>query len=192
MTLIATQPNRWFEYSLHLLGIGALALLLGGFYALVYQPLLRSQADHASRADQIDKLLLAQSTEGAEYRRLRKKLVDMQSSIAELRGQLASEQSETELLAELSSLAQTADLKVLDFQAGTTQNFPTHSTTEVEFRCNGSYASICQFLDAAEKLTKTTKLSKIELESYTNPHSYPIQLTFVLYSGAQSHDTKEE
>ncbi len=73
-----------------------------------------------------------------------------------------------------------------------TEVLPTHSQTEVDFRCLGSYASICRFLDQAEQLAKTTKLSKFQLGPASGFDQYPIQLTFVLYSDASKHDTKEK
>ena len=48
------------------------------------------------------------------------------------------------------------------------------------------------FLQKAEQLTRTTKLSKFELNAKEKSHGYPIQLTFVLYSGGKSPRYKRE
>ncbi len=177
---------------LHLSGVAVVVLTVGGFYALVYQPLQRKQAEHVSRTEQLDRLLVRTGTEGSEYRQLRNELSEMKESVEKLRLHLASHSSETGVIETLSGIAAEVDLEILDFQIGLTESLLTHSQTEVEFRCHGSYASICRFLEKAEQLTKTTKLSKFELQSEENSRGYPIQLTFVLYSEGQSHDTKEK
>ncbi len=192
MNLLTHQLNRMFAGSLHLTGVAGVVLCLGGFYALVFQPLRQSQADHVARVEQIDKLLVHTGTEENEHRQLRTQLREMKESVAKLHHQLASDASEASVIEDLSRLAADVDLEVLDYQIGLTQSLPTHSQTEIEFRCHGSYASICQFLQKAEQLTKTTKLSKFELNSGKNSDQYPIQLTFVLYSEGKSHDTKEK
>ena len=180
-----------FALSLHLAGVTVLALAIGGFYALVLLPLQQKQAEYSARSEQLDMLLVNTGTEASDYRRLRDELASMNDSVAEMHRQLAGQSSETAVIEQLSQLASDVDLEVLDYQVGLTQSLPSHSQTSVDFRCHGSYASICRFLQKAEQLTRTTKLSKFELNAKEKSHGYPIQLTFVLYSGGKSHDTKE-
>ncbi len=168
------------------------ALTIGAFYALVYQPLLSKQAGHVSRSEQLDLLLVKTGTEGAEYRRLRNQLSEMKASITKLHRHLSDHPSESTVIEELNGIAEDVGLEVLDYQIGLTEEQLSYSQTEIEFRCHGSYASICRFLQQAEQLTETTKLSKFELTSEVNSRGYPIQLTFILYSEGQSHDTKEK
>lgn len=137
-------------------------------------------------------LLVKTGTEGSDYHRLHKQLEEMKETVAELHSQLSDHPSESATIADLSDLATKVGLVVLDYSIGSTESQQTYSQTEVEFRCHGSYASICKFVQQAEQLTKTTKLSKFELHSGENSHAYPIQLTFVLYSEGESHDTKEK
>lgn len=173
-------------------GAAAVVLLVGCFYAVVFQPLDRRQDDSMTRLMQLDELLIRSGTEGREYRQLRDKLVDMQDSIAEVNLQLRDEQQEERVLADLNSIASSVGLEILEHQLGQSKMMSTHLEKEIELRCSGSYASICRFLEQAEKITKTTKLSRFELNEAKNSRSYPIQLTFVLYSRANSHDTKEK
>jgi len=185
------QHHRWFAGSLHLASLAVVALTLGTFYALVYQPLQRKYAGHVSRTEQLDLLLVKTGTEGAEYRRLRNRLSEMKTSVSKLHRQLADHPSESIVIEELNDIADEVGLEVLDYQIGLKEEQPSFSQTEIEFSCHGSYASICQFLQQAEQLTETTKLAKFELTSEANSRGYPIQLTFILYSEGRSHDTKE-
>jgi len=180
-----------FVWSLHLAGAAVVALTVGGFYSLVYQPLERQQSEAVDRTAQFDLLLVQTGTEGREYRRLRDQAVAIKASVAELRGLLVAPQEEAAYVANLRRIADEVDLEILDTQIGLTKTMATHSQTEVALRCHGSYASICQFLLQAEQFTKIAKLSRLELEAIKNSRGYPIQLTFVLYSEGESHDTKE-
>lgn len=192
MNLQSNQQSRYFGYSLHALGAAVTALTVGLFFALVYQPLVEKREQNVSRAEQIDRLLQSHSSEGSDYRRLRSQLEEMKGAVAELHSQLAQELSEEALLADISEIAAESDLQILDYQVGSPKSLLTHSITEIGFSCHGSYASICKFLEKAEQITKIAKLSKFELESSENSYSYPIQLTFVLYSEGKSNDTREK
>ena len=192
MSKLKHQQNRMYVWSLHLAGVAAVAVAVSGFYGLVYQPLQQKQADYISQSEQLDFLLQKTGTEASDYRRLREELQDAKATVAELRRQLADQVSETVLIDQLRQLAATVDLHIVDYQVGLTNSLPTHSQTELELSCHGSYASICRFLQRAEQLTKTTKLSKFELQSSDKLSSYPIQLTFVLYSDGNSNDTREK
>jgi Tfp pilus assembly protein PilO len=136
--------------------------------------------------------LLQSGAEGREYRRLRDQLADMTESIGKLHAQLQSPQHEAAFVAELRGMADGVDLEIVNTQIGVTKTLPTHSQREVALDCYGSYASICQFLQQAEQFAKTTKLSKFALSATDNSDRYPIQLTFVLYSEGNSHDTKQK
>lgn len=191
MNLSPSRNNHLFTWTLHLAGVGVIALTLGGFCILVYQPLQAKRIHQAERSEQLDVLLVKTRTTGSEYRRLRSRLAEMQSSVAEMQSQLKQAPTEKERIQNISDIATNVGLKIQDYQIGLNQSLATHSQTEVEFQCVGSYASICKFLHQTEQLTRITKLSKFELNSTGNSDVYPIQITFVLYSGAQSNDTKE-
>lgn len=186
------QKNRTFSWILHLSGVATTALLLIGFYGLVYKPLQSKQAKNETRLEQVSNLLQHSGSEGAEYRRLRNQLDEMKQVVKELQAHLAEDSSPQEVVEQLGEIASAANLRIVDYQIGLTDSKPTHSRTEVEFSCLGSYASICNFLDQAEQLTKTTKLSRFELEAKNKSRHHPIQLTFVLYSEGKSNDRKDK
>ena len=187
-----TQPTKYFGVALHAMGAALVVAIVGLSYSLIYRPYDQREEQAASRIEQLDLLLSKQGAQGSEYRRLRKQLDGMKRSVAELHAQLGEEFSKDALLAAISELAEEMNVQILDYQVGTPQRLLTHSLTEVEFSCHGSFASICKFLEEAEQIAKVAKLSKFELVSRDNSTSYPIQLSFVLYSEGQSNDTREE
>ncbi len=152
----------------------------------------RRQGERVDRTKQLGTLLLQSKSVRNGHQELRDRLGAMQKSVHDLRGSFSTKQPERAFLKEVHRVAESTELQISDYQVGLKKSLPTHSQTEVQFRCNGSYASVCQFLEQIKHLTKTTKLSRFRLDAETNLEVYPIQLTFVLYSEAQSHDTKEK
>lgn len=187
-----TQQTRYFGVAFHGVGAALALLLVGLSYSLVYRPLDQRREQSVGRMEQLDRLLSKQGNQGSEYRRLRTQLDRMKQSVAELHSQLSEEFSQETLLAEINELAGKSNIQILDYQVGAPERLMTHSMTEVEFSCHGSFASICKFLQEAEQITKVAKLSKLELISRDNSDGYPIQLTFVLYSEGKSNDTREK
>ena len=103
-----------------------------------------------SRSDQLDRLLVKTGTERTEYRRLRNQLSKMKESVDRIHRQLADRLTEATMIEDLSDIAADVGLDVVDYQIGLTEKQQAYSQTEVEFRCHGSYASICKFLEQAE------------------------------------------
>ena len=71
---------------------------------------------------------------------------------------------------------------------GMISELESYSQAELTFQCKGSYASICQFLHEIDHLARITEISNLQIESADNFHSYPLQVTFVLYFGGATHD----
>ncbi len=191
-TLQPDQGSRYFGLAMHAIGVAITAMLVGLFYMFVFKPLDNSKEQYISRTEQLGALLQSNASQGSEYRRLRAQLDEMKQSVAELHAQLAQEFTEESLLAKLGEIATESAVQILDHQIGQPQTLLTHSLTEVEFNCHGSYDSICRFLEQAEQITKIARLSKLELDPRDNSRSYPIQLTFVLYSEGKSNDKREK
>ena len=192
MKKLNNHRKHIYECSLHLAGMAVVAAVIGLFYVLVHQPLQRRQAVYETRTAQLAQLQKASLPEVQAYRELRAKLTSMKASIFEVREKLASEAELETLVDEVTNLALEVDVQLISSEIGSTKQLATHSQTEVEFQCRGSYDSICQFLHRAEKLTKIAKISGFELQSSINPGGYPLQLTFVLYSGGVSNDISKK
>jgi len=191
MSFTAQRRQQLIASSLHLAGAAAVALAMGIFYLAVYWPLENQAIAHETRAEQIDALFAHSPAVARKYRELRDRLASVQASVDQLHLQLAHQQTEKTAIDSLTEIAKNTNLEIIDYDLGHSQRLAAYSVTELELQCHGSYDSICRFLAQAEQFTKTAKLSRFELGSAANFERYPIQLTFVLYSEGQSHDTKE-
>lgn len=192
MAVTSKKHSPVFALSLHAIGATVTLAMLFLSYKLIHQPLERKQQADAARIEQLGQLLKKNGTEAKEYRSLQSQLSQMRQAVAEVHDQLTDNVSSDDVLSSLQQLAAELDLEVLNYQVSPPQHHQQHTLSKIELSCNGSYASICNFLNKAEQLAKVTKLTKFGLDAEAKNQSYPIQLTFVLYSDGESNDTKEK
>ncbi len=185
------QNDALIGRSLHMVGVLAIALGIGLYYSLVYKPLVQKRENQTFRIEQVSTLLDDAGRVQTEHRRLREQLKSLEDSIAATRSKLPDELNATKFVSQVSNIAKSVGLQVVDYQQDRAQVVPTHSKTEIRFNCTGSYASICQFLDKVDHLARVVKVSKLDIESDPNLESYPFHVTFYLYYGIETHDTKE-
>jgi Tfp pilus assembly protein PilO len=180
------QPVGW---ALHAAGAAIVVLVVGAYYFIPYQRLeARGQSD-LQRIDQLTTLI----SESAEVQRqnldLRQELNALEASVAAIRERLPHEMRREEFTDELNRVAQEVGLHVLELRWGASEVTPSYTQAEVQLECDGSYASVCRFLDEVSQLTRITDIAQLQLEADTESRNHPFQVTFVLYYGVDSHDS---
>ena len=180
------QPVGW---ALHAAGVATLALVVGAYYFLVYQRLEIRQQSDSQRIDQLTTLLSESAPVQRENRDLRQELNALEASIAAIRERLPHEMRREEFTDELNRVAQEVGLHVLELRWGATEVTPSYTQAEVQLECDGTYASICRFLDEVSQLTRITDIAQLQLEADAESRNHPFQVTFVLYYGVDSHDS---
>ena len=180
------QPVGW---ALHAAGVATLALVVGAYYFFVYQRLEIRQQSDSQRIDQLTTLLSESAPVQRENRDLRQELNALEASIAAIRERLPHEMRREDFTDELNRVARKVGLHVLELRWGTTEVTPSYTQAEVQLECDGTYASICRFLDEVSQLTRITDIAQLQLEADTESRNHPFQVTFVLYYGVDSHDS---
>ena len=67
----------------------------------------------------------------------------------------------------------------------------SYSQWEVLLAREGTYASICGFLDELAKLSRSTSVARLEITTQHNSDIYPVTLTLVIYYGSgPANETK--
>jgi len=178
-------------WALHAAGVGTVVLVLGAYYYFVYQRLeVRGQSD-IQRIDHLSALLSESVAIQRRNRDLQKELHTLETSINEIRERLPHELRQTEFAGELNRLANEVGLHVLQLQWGATEVTPSHTQAQVQLECDGSYASVCRFLDEVSQLTRIADISHLQLEADPESQNRPFQVTFVLYYGVNSNDSNK-
>lgn len=180
------QPIGW---ALHAAGVATLVLVVGAYYFFVVQRLeIRRQCD-SQRIDQLTTLLGESAVVQCKSRDLQQELNTLEASLAAIRERLPHKLRREEFTGELNRVAQEVGLHVLKLRWGATEVTPSYTQAEVQLECDGSYASVCRFLDEVSQLTRITDIAQLQLEADTESRNHSFQVTFVLYYGVDSHDS---
>jgi Tfp pilus assembly protein PilO len=183
-----TKRIAMIGWALHAAGVAVVLLAGVAFYTLVYCPLRGQMVADADRSAQLQLLLASSAEVQREQRPLREQLDKLLVKVAQVRSRLPQNLDAKEFASQVRLAAQESRLQVLDHQLAASQTGPGFSSTEIRFQLSGSFASICDFLKEVSQFTRVTEISQLNMQSTINSESYPIQVTFVLYYGAKSHD----
>jgi Tfp pilus assembly protein PilO len=173
---------------LHGAGLLCLTVIVGAYGWLVLKPLVAHEQLCQQRIGQLETLLVSTPKVRQENRAFHAELASLKHTVEQTQRRLPRELREHEFIEQVRLVAGKSGIEVSDYQIGLTTELESYSQTELTFQCKGSYASICQFLDEINHLARITEISNLQIESADNFHSYPIQVSFVLYFGGVTHD----
>jgi Tfp pilus assembly protein PilO len=182
------QPVGW---ALHAAGVAIVALVIGAYYLFVYQQLETRKQSDSMRIDQLRTLLSKSATVQRQNLEQQQELKSLEASISAIRERLPHELRQSQYADELKRIAGNVGLRVHQLHWGTPEVSPSHTQAEVQLECDGSYDSICRFLDEVSQLTRITEISQLQLNSDPGSRNRPFQVTFVLYYGVDSHDSNK-
>lgn len=171
---------------------GVCLICVAGFVAafswFVLKPLVEQEQICQQRIAQLEDLLVKSPKVRQENRAFHAELASLKHSVEETQRRLPHELREHEFIEQVRQVATKSGMEVGDYQMGLVTELESYSQAELTFQCKGSFASICQFLHDIDHLARITEIANLQIESADNFHSYPIQVTFVLYFGGVTHD----
>jgi Tfp pilus assembly protein PilO len=182
------QPVGW---ALHAAGVATVVVVITAYYFFVYQQLETRKQSDLLRIEQLRTLLSHSATVQRQNLDQQQKLQSLEDSISAIRERLPHELRQTQFSDELNRVAEEAGVEVLQLNWGAPEVTPSYTQAVVQLECDGSYDSICRFLDKVSQLTRITDISQLQLESDPESQNRPLQVTFVLYYGVDSHESNK-
>jgi Tfp pilus assembly protein PilO len=182
------QPVSW---ALHAAGVATVAVVITAYYFFVYQQLETRKQSDLLRIDQLRTLLSQSAIVQMQNFDQQQKLQSLENSISAIRERLPHELRQTQFSDELNRVAKEAGVQVYQLNWGDPEVTPSYTQALVQLECNGSYDSICRFLDQVSQLSRITDISQLQLDSDPVSRNRPLQVTFVLYYGVDSHDSNK-
>ena len=169
MNSLFPNNRRLLRISVAVAGGALWGMILLGYYSLVHCPIeLRGEAQR----DRINKLQVELNDNSNVYatnRKLKSTLGDLQEQIDTIRRRVPNEPLEAQFLSDATTIAEEERLDIIDFHRQAIDNFADYSEVEVVIRGQGSYDSICRFLDRVNKLldqlTGTLEVEVIDVEN---------------------------
>ncbi len=172
------------RYGIHALAAaGLVALLLGVWWSWI-RPLTSQRAIVTQRIDQLANRQASAEEIRAEHLSLRERLSAVQQREAALLARVPDDPSDEEFLALASRLAKESGLKLQDYRPGKSITGPACSSLELQVIAEGSYVSICRFLDGIAKLPRHSTVAGLHIDATGDEEACLVEISLLLYFGA--------
>ena len=172
---------KQFDSLLHAAGaIVTIAIAVVLHFAL-YAPLERRHANIVEHTASLDELLNRASDVRGEHAKLSESLAEIMKRSEALHRRVPKEPREVEFLTQVTEAANDEHFKIRGYLPSTIINKQGYSQMEVTLDGEGTYYSICGFLDRIHRLPRMSSVVKMDIRPVSPTKDYPIKLTLVIY-----------
>ena len=159
-------------------------------YSLLHVPAVHSIADTEAK---IDELLLSVKNEQVirdQHRITAAKLRDVTTQIANIQRRVPKEADAATFMNQLTQLAGAENLAIKEYHPEKPEKKNGYAEMKVTLKGQGSFGSICTFVDQLNKLARLSKVSELSLTSEGSETEYPMTATLVIYFGLRGDDAE--
>jgi Tfp pilus assembly protein PilO len=192
---VIDEETRRFGRLLHYAGLLGSVLCATAGYSLLHAPTSRAISDTSLRIEELMLSVKNAPIIREQHRKASERLRDITERIAEVQRRVPREADAGEFLKEITRIAGDEQLAIKDFQPETPLSKNGYAELQVTLRGQGSFASICTFVDRLNKLTRLSKVKDLTLTGGDGATDYPMTATLVIYFGLRGKDAnvaKEE
>jgi Tfp pilus assembly protein PilO len=185
---VIDEEIRRFGRLLHYAGVLITVICATAGYSFLHAPAVHNIADTSARIDE-----LLQSVRNGPIMRKQHKLVSDQlrqvtTRIENVQRRVPPEPNAGEFLKEVTQLASAGQLAIKDFHPEKPETKNGYAEMQVTLRGQGSFGSICTFLNQLTTLTRLSKIKELTLSAGENAAEYPMTATLVIYFGLRGKE----
>jgi Tfp pilus assembly protein PilO len=186
---VIDDETRRFGRLLHYAGLLITVLCAALGYSLLHAPTRQSIANTQLRTEEV--LLSVQNAPiiREHHRKVSETLDDVTARIADVQRRVPSHADAGAFLKEVTHIANAQQLAIKDFQPGNPTNQNGYAEMNVTLKGQGSFASICTFLDRLSKLKRLSKVKDLTLSATDHTTDYPMTATLIIYFSLQGKGT---
>lgn len=112
---------------------------------------------------------------------------------SELIARIPDAPQESEFLAQLSGLARETGMEIREYHPESTFATDTHVELEIALRADGSYGSLCRFLDGVEALPRLCRVTQLDVSTSDEPsESYPVNMKLRLFFTPEQKSSSDD
>ena len=189
---VTDEATRRFGRMLHYAGVLASVICATAGYSLLHAPTMHAIADRSARIEELRLSLQNASVVREQHRKVSEKLHEVTTRIAEVQRRVPQDANAGEFLKEVTQLASAERLVIKDFSPEQPADKNGYAEMEVTLTGEGSFASICGFVDRLAKLKRLSKVKNLTLSAVDFGREYPMRATLVIYFGLQGNDIKSD
>lgn len=170
------------DRSLHAVGaVIACAILVGGL-VLVRRSLAAERTSIDARIAEARQILDKEDALHTEHSHLEHRLSDLERRTGELLARIPETPREAEFLAQLSGLAGESQLAIRSYRPDSPVESERYQRLDIELVAEGTFTSLCRFLEGLESLPRLSRLTHLEVESASaEDGTYPVTMTLRIF-----------
>ncbi len=187
---IIDDETRRFGRMLHYAGVLIMVLSASAGYSLLHAPSLRAIMETSNQIDELMQSVKNAPVIREQHRIVTAKLREVTTQIANVQRRVPRDSDVGEFLTQVSELAGAEKLAIKDFHPEKPEAKNGYAEMQVKLKGEGSFGSICSFIDRLNKLARLSKIKEFTITSDTEATEYPMTATLVIYYGLRGNDAE--
>jgi Tfp pilus assembly protein PilO len=183
---------RWLGRLLHLGGAGVTGLLLLAVVVALFRPTDQELARCDATLAELDALLAESPKVARQHGQVRGKLDRLRAQKSLLRKRITDGPREDEFLRQVSSAAEAARLQLREYRPGAAEQHGSYGSMTIHLDGEGTYASICRFLDELARLARLCKVQHVQVASSNQSTTYPVSLVVEIFYASGGRAESQE
>jgi Tfp pilus assembly protein PilO len=180
---IIDEDTRRFGRLLHYAGVLATVVCATAGYSFLHAPAVHEIVERSARIDELLESVRNGPITRQHHHIAEEKLRSVTTRIANLRKRVPSTSNAGAFLKEVTQLAEGDQLAIKDFHPEKPDTKAGYGEMQVTLKGQGSFGSVCTFIEQLTKLTRLSKIKDLTLSAGDNPAEYPMTATLVIYFG---------
>lgn len=174
----ALNTTGWL---LHLAGAAVIAVFLTASYFGLTTSFARKMSGQTERIAELEKYLNRAPSIRSKHATLQQALARIKQRVQEIDQRIPDDAREAEFLGQMSETARQTGLAIRDYRRGRNTKTTSHFQLEVRILGEGSYSSICRFLERIHELPRAVAIHKMRISTEKENNVYPVDMTFLLH-----------
>ncbi len=185
---VIDDETRRFGRLLHYAGVLATVVCTTVGYSFLHAPAVREITETSARIDELLQSVRNGPVMRQQHRVVSEKLQEVTTRIANVQRRVPRDADAGSFLKEVTQLAGAGQLAIKDFRPEKPEAKTGYAEMQVTLKGQGSFGSICAFMDRLAKLTRLSKIKDLTLSVGENATEYPMTATLVIYFGLRGKD----
>lgn len=187
---VIDEDTRRFGRLLHYAGVLVTVVCASVGYSLLHAPAVQTIADTAARIDEVVQSVQNAPVIRSQHQIVSEKLKEVTTRIANVQRRVPQNSDEGDFLHQLTQLAGNEKLAIKEYNPGKAEARSGYAEMQVTLKGEGSFGSICTFVDRLNKLARLSKIKELTLEAEDSRAEYPMTATLVIYFALRGSDAE--
>jgi Tfp pilus assembly protein PilO len=185
---VIDEDTRRFGRLLHYAGVLATVICTTAGYSFLHAPAVHEIAETSAQIDELLESVRNGPVTRQHHHIAEEKLRSVTTRISNLQRRVPSDADAGAFLKEVTQLASNDQLAIKDFHPEKPEAKQGYAEMQVTLKGQGSFGSVCTFIEQLTKLTRLSKIKDLTLSAGDNPSEYPMTATLVIYFGLRGSD----